>query len=104
MQRLTTNMHIYTLKSANSATPTLTTPLTPYHSPHYDLHKYTEAKNLLKYRKLNTEQKFSLTFSRLEQSAALYNKTILVFKVFVCGGGVLNKQHTEHCKGSYNCL
>ena len=47
MQRLTTNMHIYTLKSANSATPTLTTPLTPYHSPYYLLHKYTEAKNLL---------------------------------------------------------
>ena len=60
MQRLTTNMHIYALKSANSATPTLNPHLTPYHSTRYDLHKYTQPKNLLKYIKLTTDQKFSL--------------------------------------------
>lgn len=47
MHNLTTNLHIYTLKSANSATPTLNPPLTPYLSPYYLLHKYTKAKNLL---------------------------------------------------------
>ena len=60
MRNLTTNLYIYALKSANSATPTLIPPLTPYHSLRYDLHKYTESKNLLIYRKLNNEQKFSM--------------------------------------------
>lgn len=46
MHNLTTNLHIYTLKSAKSATPTLITPLTPYLSTPYDLHKYTELKNI----------------------------------------------------------
>ena len=44
---VTTNLHIYTLKSAKSAVIPLTNPLTLYNSPHYDLHKYTEVKNLL---------------------------------------------------------
>ena len=47
MQHLTTNLYIYALKSANSATPTLIRPLTSYLSTRYDLHKYTEVKNLL---------------------------------------------------------
>ena len=47
MHNITTNLHIYALKSAKSATPTLIHPLTPYLSPYYNLHKYTEAKNLL---------------------------------------------------------
>lgn len=104
MHNLTTNLHIYTLKSAKSATPTLIQPLTPYHSPCYDLHKYTESKNLLNNTKLNHEQKFSPPVPPIyenlnslqsfrppshlwNKSATLYNKTLLVFKVFVCGGG-----------------
>ena len=59
MQEYKLKVYIYALKSAKSATFPLTTPLTPYLSPHYDLHKYTEVKNFLKYRKLNHEQKFS---------------------------------------------
>ena len=47
MQEYKLKVYIYALKSANSATPTLIHPLTPYLSPYYDLHKYTEAKNLL---------------------------------------------------------
>ena len=41
MHNITTNLYIYALKSANSATPTLIPPLTPYLSPRYDMHKYT---------------------------------------------------------------
>ena len=69
MQEYKLKVYIYTLKSAKSATPTLIHPLTPYHSPYYNLHKYTEAKNLLKYRKLTTEQKFSCSL------LSLYMKT-----------------------------
>ena len=59
MQRLTTNMHIYALKSAKSAANILIHPLTPYYSPRYYLHKYTEAKISSYHIKLNHEQKFS---------------------------------------------
>ena len=81
---VTTNLHIYTLKSANSAVIPLINPLTLYHQPSYDLHKYTEAKNLLisqktnyrakvftaslaYIRKLKLVTKFCVTFPRLEQ-------------------------------------
>ena len=47
MQEYKLKVYIYALKSANSATFPLTTPPTPYLSPYYNLHKYTEAKNLL---------------------------------------------------------
>ena len=47
MQEYKLKVYIYALKSAKSATPTLIHPLTLYLSPHYDLHKYTETKNLL---------------------------------------------------------
>lgn len=106
------NLHIYALKSANSATFPLTHPLTLYNSHLYYLHKYTKSKNLLNNTKLNTEQKFSLPVlpiyenlnslqsfvlpslsSPWNKSAALYKETLLVFKVFVCGGGVLSKAH-----------
>ena len=60
MHNITTNLHIYTLKSANSAVFPLTPPLTPYHSPRCDLYKYTEVKISSYHRKLITEQKFSL--------------------------------------------
>ena len=116
MQRLTTNLHIYSLKSANSAAFPLTTPLTPYHSPHYYLHKYTEAKNLLisqktKSRakvftaspsyiwKLKLVTKFSITFPAYPWNKMQpYKKTIQILKVFVCGGGdsVLNKWNVTH--------
>ena len=56
---VTTNLHIYALKSANSAVIPLINPLTLYLSPHYDLHKYTEVKISSYHRKLITEQKFS---------------------------------------------
>ena len=68
MQEYKLKVYIYALKSANSATPTLIHPLTLYLSPYYNLHKYTEAKNLLIYRKLNHEQKFS-------PQSFLYTKT-----------------------------
>ena len=48
MQEYKLKVYIYALKCAKSATFPLTTPLTPYLSPYYLLHKYTEAKNPLK--------------------------------------------------------
>ena len=105
MNNITTNVHIYALKSANSAANILIRPLTPYHSPHYDLYKYTEVKISSYHRKLNHEQKFSppvlpilKTKTRLkvfrhlpylEQSGSTYKKTIWILKVFICGGGDL---------------
>ena len=113
MHNMTINLHIYALKSANSATFPLITPLTPYHSTRYDLYKYTESKNLLNNTKLNHEQKFSLPVfpiyenlnslqsflppSHMEQKRSTHKKTFWVCKVFVCGGGVLNKWNvTRH--------
>ena len=103
MQRLTTNLHIYALKSAKSVTFPLTQPLTLYLSNTYAMYKYTESKNLLNNTKLNHEQKFSLPVLpiyenlnslqsfplpslSLEHVRNLYTKTILILKVFVCGG------------------
>ena len=44
MHNITTNVHIYALKRAKSATFPLTNPLTHYNTTLYDLHKYTEVK------------------------------------------------------------
>ena len=46
MHNITTNLHIYTLKCANSAAFPLTPPLTPYLSTSYPMYKYSRAKNL----------------------------------------------------------
>ena len=46
MHNITTNLHIYTLKCAKSATFTLTPSLTPYTSTYYAMYNYTRAKNL----------------------------------------------------------
>ena len=56
---VTTNLHIYALKSANSAVIPLINPLTLYHQTSCDLYKYTEVKISSYHRKLITEQKFS---------------------------------------------
>ena len=103
MHNLTTNLHIYALKSANSAVIPLTNPLTLYNSPHYDLYKYTEVKISSYYEnslpsksfhrqfclfwKLKLAKKFCITFPIHWNTCAPYKKTIQILKVFVCGGG-----------------
>ena len=73
---VTTNLHIYALKRANSAVTPLINPLTLYHQTSCDLYKYTEVKISSYHTKLNTEQKFSCSLF------SLYMKTKTRYKVF----------------------
>ena len=107
MNNITTNVHIYALKSANSAANILIRPLTPYHSPHYDLYKYTEVKissycenslpsksfhrQFCLFWKLKLAKKFCITFPIHWNTCAPYKKTIWILKVFICSGGESEK-------------
>ena len=75
MHNITTNVHIYALKSANSAVIPLTNPLTLYLSHLYDLHKYTEVK-------ISSYYENSLPSKSFHRQFCLYMKTKTRYKVF----------------------